>query len=280
MGITKRTWINYRDTSKIELKEPIAIVGSPGLRSIGKIVIDALVEKLHPQLVAQLFSYGFPGIYYGPSYLGAPSSAGVKVEKGNLVELPSVELYIYKNKTKKEAQGRDIVITRGYQAYDSLNQYMVADAITNLFKELQVKNIISLGAQVIEEGVRCCVTDLELLEEMHHYGIEKTNVDRFIGFSGLVIALAREKGIKGVCLFANTTQNLGDPEYPDFHAAKILLEKVGEVLNLRVDTSDLEEKRRIEGLEEELMGEGRGKGEKVEKGREKVRKREELSGYA
>jgi len=280
MGITKKTWINYRDTSKIVLEEPIAIVGSPGLRSVGKLVIDVLVEKLHPHLGVQFFSYGFPSIYYGPSYLGAPSSAGVKVEKGNIVELPGVELYIYKNKTQTEAQGRDLVITRGYQAYDSLNQYMVAEAIANLFKEFHVKTIIALGAQVIEEGVRCCVTDLELLDEMHHYGIEKTNVDRFIGFSGLVVVLAREKGIKGVCLFANTTQNLEDPEYPDFDAAKMLVEKLSAILNLRIDISDLEEKRRIEGLEEELMGERREGGAKLEKGKEKVRKREELSGYA
>lgn len=269
MGITKKAWINYRDTSKIELREPIAIVGSPGLRSVGKLAVDALVEKLHPKLFAELFSYGFPGMYYGPSYLGAPSSAGVKVEKGNVVELPRVEIYIFENRTQEQVQGRDIVITRGYQAYDVLDQYMVADKITDLFKELHVKNMISLGAQVIEEGIRCCVTDLELLEEMSQYGIKKTNVDRFIGFSGLLVAIGREKGIKGVCLFANTTQNVVDPEYPDFNAAKNLLEKVGEVLNLSVDTSDLEESRRVE---KELMK------EEVEE--EKERRREELSGYA
>lgn len=268
MGITKKAWINYRDTSKIELKEPIAIVGSPGLRSVGKLVVDALVEKLHPRLFAELFSYGFPGMYYGPSYLGAPSSAGVKTAKGNIVELPRVEIYIFENRTQEQAQGRDLVITRGYQAYDVPDQYMVADKVTDLFKELHVKNMFSLGAQVIEEGIRCCVTDLELLEEMSQYGIKKTNVDTFIGFSGLVVAIGRDKGIKGVCLFANTTQNVVDPEYPDFNAAKNLLEKVGEVLNLSIDTSDWEESRRVE---KELIE------EEVE---EKERKREELSGYA
>lgn len=266
MGITKKAWINCRDTSKIELRAPIAIVGSPGLRSVGKLAVDALVENLHPKLYAELFSYGFPGIYYGPSYLGAPSHAGVKIEKGNVVELPRVEIYIFENRTQDQdqVQCRDLVITRGYQAYDVLDQYMVADKVTDLFTELHVKKTISLGAQVIEEGIRCCVTDLELLGEMSQYGVKKTNVDRFIGFSGLVVAIGREKGIKGVCLFANTAQNVVDPEYPDFNAAKNLLEKVGEVLNLSVDTSDLEEGRRVEKEEE----------------KEKERKREELSGYA
>jgi len=277
MGITKRAWINYQDTHKRELKDPIVIVGSPGLRSVGKLVIDALVEKSQPQLFAELFSYGFPSVYYGPSYLCAPSHVGAQLAKGNVVELPSVKLYILNNEIPEQAQSRDIVIISGYQAHDALNHYMVADKLTDLFIELHIKKVISLGAQVIEEGVRCCATDVELLEEMSKYGIEKTHVDRFIGFSGLVAAIGREKGIKGICLFANTAQNPAEPEYPDFNAAKDLLEKVGEIVGLKVDISDLEERSRSEG---ELI-EGGIKRES-EECREKEREgdREDLIGYA
>lgn len=264
MGITKKVWIDYRDKSKMELKEPIAIVGSSGLRSVGKIAVDMLVEKLHPRLFAELYSYGFPGIYYGASYLGAPSSVGVKIAKGNVVELPRAEFYILEN----ENQSQDIIITRGYQASDALNQYAVADKVTDLFAELGVKKVISLGAQVIEEGIRGCATDLDLLEELYKYEIKKTNVDRFIGFSGLVVAIGRMKGLKGVCLFANTAQNLADPEYPDLNATKELLDKLGEILGFKVDTSDLEEKRGVE--KERIEGSIEKEGE---------REREDLTGY-
>ncbi|HID20678.1 MAG TPA: hypothetical protein EYP28_07085 [Methanophagales archaeon] len=260
MSTTKKVWIKYRDTSKLKLKEPIVIVGSSGLRSVGKIAVDVLVEKLHPRLFAELYSYGFPSIYYGPSYVGAPSAVGAKMVNGNLVELPKVEFYILENE--------NIIITRGYQAYDGLNQYMVADKVTDLFKELHVKKQFSLGAQVIEEGIRGCASDPELLEEMSKYEIKRTNVELFIGFSGLVVAIGKEKGIKGICLFASTAQNLADVEYPDFYAAKELLDKLGEILKLSVDTSDLEERRHVEkelGEEKREKGEGRGE--------------EELSGY-
>ena len=279
MSITRKAWINYRDTRthKRELKDPIAIVGSPGLRSVGKLVVDELVEKLHPQLFAELFSYGFPSIYYGPSYLGAPSYVGAQIAKGNVVELPSVKLYILDDKKQEQAQGRDIVIISGYQAYDSLNHYMVADKLTDLFTELHIKRVISLGAQVIEEGVRCCATDVELLDEMSKYGIEKTHVDRFIGFSGLVAAIGREKGIKGVCLFANTTPNSTEPEYPDLDAAKALLEKVSEIVELKVDTSDLEE-RRIRGTE--FVEEGISRETEESRAEEGEQDKEGLIGYA
>ncbi|MHC1610337.1 MAG: PAC2 family protein [Candidatus Methanospirareceae archaeon] len=266
----RRVWINYRNTRKLKLKDPIAIVGSPGLRSVGKIVIDTLVEKLHPQLFAELFSYGFPSVYHGPSYLCAPSRAGVKIAKGSVVELPSVKLYILDNKKEGQALGRDFVIVSGYQAHDAFNQYMVADKLTDLFTELRIKEVISLGAQVIEDGIRCCATDVELLEDMFKYGIEKTDVDRFIGFSGLVVAIGREKGIKGVCLFAKTTTNSTEPEYPDFNAARGLLEKVGEIVGLKVDISDLggSEMAHVEGGIIRESKESRGED------------REELIGYA
>jgi len=278
MGITKKAGINYRDESKIDLKEPIAIVGSPGLRSVGKIVIDELVGKTHPRLFAELYSYGFPSVYYGPSYLGAPSAVGVKMAKGNVVELPRVEFYILENEKQNRSQDQDVIITRGYQAYNALNQYAVADKVTDLFRELHVKKVISLGAQVVEEGISSCATDLGLLEETYKYGITKTKVNSFIGFSGLVVAIGREKGLKGVCLFANTAQNLADPEYPDFNAAKELLEKVGEILGIRVDTSDLEERRRVE---KELIEEKRTREREESREEERAREREieALSGY-
>lgn len=256
MGITKKAWINYRDKGRgrgrIHLKEPIAIVGSSGLRSVGKIVVDELVKKTDPRLFAELYSYGFPAIYYGPSYLGAPSVAGAKIAKGNVAHLPSVEFYAL-------GQKQDIIITRGYQAYNAPNQYVVADKVTDLFKEYHVKMVISLGAQVIEEGLTGCATDTALLEKLYKSGIKKTNVDSFIGFSGLVVAIGREKGLKGICLFANTTHNLADPEYPDFYAAKELLEKISEILGIAVDTSDLEEKEAVEGrITEEMQEQWQG----------------------
>ena len=254
MGITKKAWINYRDKGRgrIHLKEPIAIVGSSGLRSVGKIVVDELVKKADPRIFAELYSYGFPSVYYGPSYLGAPSAAGAKMAKGNVAHLPSVEFYALRQK-------QDIIITSGYQAYNAPNQYVVADKVTDLFKKYHVKMVISLGAQVIEEGITGCATDTALLEEMHKFGIKKTNVDSFIGFSGLVVAIGREKGLKGICLFANTTHNLADPEYPDFYAAKELLEKISEILGITVDTSDLEERGMAEGkIIEELQEQGQG----------------------
>ena len=270
MGITRRVWVHHRTDDNERSKAQIAIVGASGLRSVGKIVIKELIARLKPQLLLELYSYGLPGVYYGPSYLAPPSAAGVEIGKSGIVELPGVRFYLLKKRD------RDIIIVDGYQAYNPPNQYLLADKVTDLLREFHVKRLFSLGAQVIEEGIRCCATDPRLLTEMQAYGIKRTNVDRFIGFSGLVTAMGHNKGIEGVCLFACTSQNAADPEYPDYTAASELLVKLNEILQLEVDTSILEAKSRVESkLREEAMREE----EKRAMREKREREQEETRGY-
>ncbi|MHC1635376.1 MAG: PAC2 family protein [Candidatus Methanospirareceae archaeon] len=256
--------IEIRYIEKIRLKEPVAIVGSSGLRSVGKIAVDFLAKKTNAKLFAELYSYSFPTLYYGPSYLCPPSSAGVEVRDG-LIELPKIKFYAIEEE--------NIIITVGYQAHNVIGQYMVADKVTDLFKHLNVKKIISLGAQTLEEGIRCCVTDIELLDELNKYGIEKTSVDRFIGFSGLIIGIGKIKGMKGICLLGDTTQNFENPESPDFGAVKRLLEKISYILGMEIDFAELEEE---EETEEEMIME---KIAEMREKKEKEKEKEVLRGY-
>ncbi len=64
-------------TSK--LIEPIAVVGSPGLRSIGKLVMDSLITKTKANLIADLYSTHMPSIYQTkPSYAANPMLPGIR----------------------------------------------------------------------------------------------------------------------------------------------------------------------------------------------------------
>ena len=63
----KETWIKRR--GDVELIEPIAVVGSPGLRSIGKLVMESLIAKSQATLIADLYSTHMPSclLYTSPS---------------------------------------------------------------------------------------------------------------------------------------------------------------------------------------------------------------------
>ena len=277
MSITRKAWVTYHDTLTVKLSNPIAIVGAPGLRSVGKIAVDMLIEHLQPQLYAEIYSYGFPSIYYGPSYLGAPSHAGGVTTQDQLTELPSVKVFIIESKSGSGTADKEFVLISGYQAYDPLNQHMVVDRVTDVLKELGVKRVFSLGAQVIESGTTCCATDTNVLDEMATHGITQTHVDRFIGFSGLVAALAMMKGIEGVCLFSSTTQNNEDPEYPDLDAAQELVVRVAEILGFQIDTADFE---RLRGHEQAFYEEQEPEEiEQPARTRERKPYSEDLDGY-
>ena len=46
-------WIKQYEMPKLD--KPVAIVGSPGLRSVGKLVVDSLIERTRAQLIADLY---------------------------------------------------------------------------------------------------------------------------------------------------------------------------------------------------------------------------------
>jgi proteasome assembly chaperone (PAC2) family protein len=64
-----------------------------------------------------------------------------------------------------------------------------------------------------------------------------------MGFSGLVLGMAKLRGIKGICLFGRSQPSVEDPEYPDPQAAKRVLEALSRVLDLNLDLSGFDEKQ-------------------------------------
>ncbi|MCP8304076.1 MAG: PAC2 family protein [archaeon] len=229
-------WIEY--TGQPVVKEATAIVGSPGLGSIGKIAVDYLVEELRPKLVAELYSPHFPILYQTkPSYVthpDFPGQAGIKFQRGQ-VELIKVEFY--------SLASPPLLITKGYHA-NFKGQYEVADRVLDLYQEFGVKRMIVLAGYGTEgRDVCCAATDLELLEELMKCGISTGYEGPFYGLSGLVFGLGMLRGIRGMCLFGRTQPNLVDPEYPDPKAAKAVLERLSSLLNFTIDFSKLDEKR-------------------------------------
>lgn len=223
--MSSKTWI--RILTKPELREPLAIVGSPGLRSVGKLVIESLVVSLKANLMAELYSSHFPVFYQtSPSYSPIPEfpgEPGVIIDDKN-VKLPRVEFYY--------SSAPSLIIVKGYHA-NFYGQYEVAEKVLDFFEESGVKRIIGVAGYGHEgEGVCCAATNLKMLEEMKRFQVEKEYVGPLYSFSGLVFGLATLRGMSGVCLFGRTKPNPDYPEDPDTNAAKIVMEKLQQILQV------------------------------------------------
>jgi len=226
MAIT--TWIKY--LRKPKFTDPIAIVGSPGLRSIGKLAIDHLVDKLQAELIAELYSTHFPIVFHTkPAYAPHPrfpGDAGIKIGvKG--IEFPKVQFHFNASP--------ELIITNGYHANFN-GQYEVAEKVLDLCEVFGVKMMIVLAGHGRKGKEVCCAaTNLRIIEEMEKkYGIEVEYEGPFYGFSGLVFGLAKLRGIEALCLFGKTESNTEESEYPDENAANALLKHLSQILKLNL----------------------------------------------
>ena len=219
-----------------QVTQLVGIVASRGMRSIGIIAIDYLIKNLHPRLIDELYSTHFPIIYETqPSYAAHPDypgTPGIRLQKIGAA-LPKVEFYL--------SDSPQLLLTRGYHA-NFQGQHEVAEQVLDIYEKHSVKRLFVLAGYGVGEGEVCCAaTDLELVEEIKRHGIGTGYQGPFMGFSGLVLGLAKLRGIKGVCLFSRSQPSVEDPEYPDPRAAKKVLEALNRVLDLNLDLSEFDE---------------------------------------
>ncbi len=209
-------WIESK--KQIDLKDPIAVVGSPGLGSIGKLVVDELIDESKAELTTNLYSTHFPAVYHTqPAYIAhyaLPGVGGVKVEK-QIMDLPKVKFF---------SKGPSLVLANGYHS-NFTGAYEVAEKVVDILKNFGVKRIIiTAGFGSKEKKVCCAATSLSLIKEMKEkYNLETEYKGPFYGFSGLVFGASKRKGIEAVSLFAGVEPKLGDPEFLAKDSAKMIV---------------------------------------------------------
>ena len=229
----KKTVIIERDS--IQLENPVLIEGLPGLGMVGRIAVKYLVKKLKAKPFAHLYSPHFP--YYV-----------IVNSKGNIRLLRGV-FYYWKNQ-----QNRDLILFTGdSQAQTIEGQYEIAAKIADYAKSKGVSLIITLGGYRKEvEGspkVYAVSTSRELLEKaLKAECMKSPSGNPIVGIAGILLGIARFKGLNALCLLGETRGYIPDPK-----AAKSVLNALCKILELNVDLSGLDvEIERAEKLLEKM----------------------------
>lgn len=212
---------------KPDIKNPILLEGLPGVGNVGKLAAEHLIDELHAEKFADLYSKHFP-----PQVL---------VGDNGVVKLVNNEFHFVKTSNKK---GDDLIILVGdYQGMTPEGQYELASKVLELAKEFGVKKIFTLGGygmgKVVEyPRVLGATTDEELVEEMKKYGITFPKGEPgsgIVGASGLLLGLGKLMGIQSICLMGETSGYFADPK-----AAQAVLEVLTKIINVTVDFKPLE----------------------------------------
>ena len=213
-------------------KNPVVIIGLPGIGNVGKITVDYIIEKTKAKKVYDFYSETMPHTVY--------------VNEKSLVELPKIELYEHKNL---------FLLSGDVQPGDEVSCHELCYALLKLFKTLKVSLIVTLGGIGLQElsqspGMYITGTDkksIAAFKKGHKinsklYGI----VGPIMGVSGLIMGLGKKKGFDSVSLLVETITH---PLHAGFKEAKGLLNILKKKYSIKIDLKDLEkEVKEIEKL--------------------------------
>ena len=214
---------------KIESREFVLVSGLPGIAYIGKLSVDYLIQQLKAELVGEVYSNYFPPY--------------VLIKKDGVVELLRNELHLLRNEGAV-----DIMFFSGNsQAFSPEGQYEIADTLLDWAVDNGVKKIFSLAAYVTRRTFNTPIvygtaTSSEALEELKKKGVVPLEQGIISGENGLIMGLAKKRGVEAVCLLGETRgyRTPAGQYFIDAKASKSVLIMLASILNLKVDMEPLE----------------------------------------
>ncbi len=216
-----KTKIYYN--KKLKMKNPILIVGLPGIGSVGSLVGEYLKNELGAKRFASLYS---PHFIHQTIML-----------KSGYVRLISNRFY-YKALKKNTL----IILLGDTQAGTSEGQYEVNEKIVRFFKRLGGKTIYTIGGYsagshyVQNPKVFGVATDKKTKEELSKKGVIFGQTSGAIwGSAGMIVSFAKKNKLRAACIMGET--NLLEI---DANAAKAVLEVISSLLGVKINLENID----------------------------------------
>lgn len=230
MPIRKKNWprLGIHLAHTPELNQPVLLAAWPG---VGNIALRA-VSYLQEQLKAEPFG----GIDLRP-YIDLP---GVFIEE-NLIQAPRFprsQLFFW----RRPGPGRDLIIYLS-DAQPAHNTYELAHRLLDVAEHMGVDTVYTSAAALLAEPpenprVWATASHPELVDDLKGKGAVLQGNFFVAGMNGLLLAVARERGLRGVCLLGETPRLI--PQVDNPIASLAVLRLLCRVLDIEVDTKNLE----------------------------------------
>ena len=227
------------------LTSPILVAAWPGIGEVGLMAATYLRDKLGAERFAHIHPQKFftlDGCMVKNSVVQNPS-------------LPQNNFYFW-----RRDGGKDLVIFLG-ETQPTACETEFAHLILDFAEQLGVEKVLTLAGALVSrwEGspkAQVVATEPFILTEL---GIEEPPFqDSFYisGMNGLLLALAKERGMGGVCILGETPQIMA--KLPNPLAALAILREFKRITRIELDLKDIEvEADKQEQKMDELMRESR-----------------------
>lgn len=234
---------------KPKVRKPVFIEGLPGVGNVGRIAAGYLIEELKAKKFAELISSHFMPI--------------TLVSQESATQLVKCEFFYWNAKQKNQ---RDLILMIGdSQSIDTEGHYEIVEEVIKYLKKFKVKEMftlagLSIGFASEKPKIIGAVNKPELVKKYKKYGIEfdPHRLGTIVGAAGLFLGIGRYYGIDCICLLGETS---GMPLIPDPKSAEVVLRMISKILNLKIDTSRLEQKvkemkdfmKRVEAMQRRIL---------------------------
>lgn len=207
---------------KPALKNPTLIAAWPGMGMLARMSADYMIQKLDAKQFAEISSQS-NDVYF-------------KDGIGKLIK--------YKNRFyySNGKQG-DIILFSGDIQPQSLNELnQMANQVLDVAEELGVKRVYTIAAipnpQDEKPRVFGVVNKPELLDFLRQKSVQPVKGDgRIMGLNGLLIGIAQQRGLEGICLLSEIRYL----DIPQPRSVQTVLNELTKILDIEMDTSDLEQ---------------------------------------
>jgi len=202
----------FRQISNPVLENPIFVQGLPGFGNVGKIAAYLLIKFCSAKPFAELYSPSFP------DYLS--------VDSKGICRLPRYDFYA------APMEKNDFVIMTGdtQPSFDDVvAHYDLCSEILDFVGKYNCDFIITMGGVPMSEDkaqVYVAATSSRLATEFMEKGAVIYSKGRIMGATGLMLGLAKERGLEGLCLLG-TTSGFSADRGAGFSVFKFLMKALG-----------------------------------------------------
>jgi hypothetical protein len=240
-----------------KLEKPIMFVGWPGIGNIGIIAMNTLKGILKAEEFGEIESWDF---FY-------PRKVSIRDGLLEDLDFPSNKFY-YQRLEKK-----DLIFfigeeqpTEGRRMYASGEKaYQMANLVLDVGLKFGCQRVYTSGACVslihhqMKPRVCAVISSEELIKELKKYqntiliseiGGRGGGEGTITGLNGLLLAVAKKRGVESICLMGEIPDWLSGASFPYPRAARSVLEVFAEILGIGIDLSFLD---KTEGQIEKII---------------------------
>ncbi len=242
---------------KPKLENPVMFVGWPGIGNIGIIAVSALKDQLKAETLGEIESWDF---FYPRK---------VYIQDGLLerLEFPSNQFY-YKRLGQKDLLffiGEEQPAVGGRMYASGEKAYRMANFVIDVAIQFGCKRVYTSGACVslshhqLKPRVIAVVSSKPLIQEIKEYsntilmsemGERGEGEGTITGLNGLLLAVAKKRGLESLCLMGEIPDWLSGASFPYPKASRSVLEVFSDILKVEIDFGFLD---KIERQVEEMI---------------------------